>query len=152
MGPLKRFQFQLEPVLNYKQQALDALMIELGAAQDAVHRQEAVRDEAARRLEEYAEEYEQRKQEGLTVADALKYQGCLDVLRREVAREEARLQALREAAERKRLEVVSARQDTMSLEKLRDMRRREHAAAEAKEQEKTLDDLTIARRLAAASA
>lgn len=152
MGPLKRFQFQLEPVLNYKRQALDALMIELGAAQDAVRRQEAARDAAARRLEEYAGEYEERKREGLTVAEALKYQGCLDVLRRELVREEERLRDLREAAERKRLEVVSARQDAMSLEKLRDMRRREHAAAEAKEQEKTLDDLTIARRLAEASA
>lgn len=149
---MKRFQFQLEPVLNFKQQELDALMAQLGAIQATVRQQEAVRDAARRRLDDYGREYEQAKSEGLTVVEALKYQGCLEALDRELAREEQKLQALREQAEQKRQEVVRARQDSMSLEKLRDMRRREYDAAQAKEEEKFLDDLTAARRFAQASA
>lgn len=149
---MKRFQFQLEPVLNFKQQELDALMAQLGAIQASVRQQEAVRDAVRKRLDDYGQEYEQAKREGLTVVEALKYQGCLEALDRELAREEQKLQALRDQAEQKRQEVVRARQDSMSLEKLRDMRRSEYNAAQAKEEEKFLDDLTAARRFAQASA
>lgn len=149
---MKRFQFQLESVLNFKQQALDALMVELGELQAQVVAQQKVRAAAQRRFHDYAEEYEEEKAHGLTVVDALKYQGCLDALDRQLRREEAKLQKFSEQAEAKRQEVVAARQGTLSLEKLRDLRLREHDAAAAKEEEKTLDDLTVARRLAEASA
>lgn len=149
---MKRFQFQLEPVLNYKQQKLDALMVELGAAQAQVKEQEDVRDAVERRMREYSREYEEEKSKGLTVLDAMKYQACLEALVRDLRREEEKLKGLRAKAEQKRLEVVAARQDTFSLEKLRDMRRREYDSALAKQEEKALDDLTIARRYAEASA
>ncbi len=68
---MKRFQFQLEPVLNFKQQELDALMAQLGAIQASVRQQEAVRDAVRRRLDDYGQEYEQAKREGLTVVEAL---------------------------------------------------------------------------------
>jgi len=149
---MKKFQFQLEPVLNYKQQNLDALMVELGAAQALVSKQEAVCSAVAGRLQEYSEEYEQEKSNGLTILEAMKYQACLEALTRELRREEEKLKVLRAKAEQKRLEVVAARQDTFSLEKLRDMRRKEYDSAVAKQEEKALDDLTIARRYAQASA
>lgn len=149
---MKRFQFHLEPVLNYKQQTLDALMVELGAAQAKVREQEDVCSAIARRIREYSEEYEREKLEGLTILEAMKYQGCLEAMERDARREAEKLTDLRAKAEQKRLEVVAARQDTFSLEKLRDMRRAEYDAALAKQEEKALDDLTIARKYAQASA
>jgi len=149
---MKRFQFQLEPVLDYKQQKLDALMVELGADQALVREQEDVCRAVAQRMREYSEEYEEEKSKGLTVLEALKYQACLEALVRELRREEEKLKTLQAKAEQKRQEVVSARQDTFSLEKLRDMRRAEYDSAVAKQEEKALDDLTIARRYAQASA
>jgi len=149
---MKRFQFQLEPVLNYKQQKLDALMVELGAAQAQVKMQEDVRDAVEHRMNLYSEEYEEEKSKGLTVLEAMKYQACLEALVRELRREEEKLKALRARAEEKRQEVVAARQDTFSLEKLREMRRAEYDSAVAKQEEKALDDLTIARRYIQASA
>ena len=43
---MKRFHFQLEPVLGYKLQVLDTQMIELGSIQAEVRRQEECRDAA----------------------------------------------------------------------------------------------------------
>lgn len=146
---MKRFQFQLESVLGYKQQVLDELMVELSARKAEADRQELVRAGAQRRFTDYGREYEEKKREGLTVTDALKYQGCLDALERKLRREEEELARLRALEEEKRQEVVTARQEHFSLEKLKDMRRREHDAAAAKEEERLIDDLTISRRVMA---
>lgn len=147
---MKRFRFQLEPVLNYKLQNLDALMVELNAAQAQVVAQEAARDAAYQRVADYAAEYAQRKAEGITVTEALEYESCRQVLERRARLENDKLLELRRAAERKREEVVTARQETHSLEKLKDIRRNEYDTAAAKADEKALDDLTAARRAAAA--
>ena len=72
------------------------------------------------------------------------------MLERRARLENDKLLELRRAAERKREEVVTARQETHSLEKLKDIRRNEYDTAAAKADEKALDDLTAARRAAAA--
>ncbi len=147
---MKRFRFQLEPVLDYKQQVLDSLMIELGTAQELVRRQEAKRDSVLQNLNDHAEEYAQKSREGISVADALGYQMGLDVLKRRLEKEEEVLKRLREQAEAKRQEVVETRKDTHSLERLKEIRKAEYDQAAAKSEEKALDDLTAAKRAAVA--
>ena len=51
--------------------------------------------------------------------------------------------------EAKRRLLVEARQETQSLEKLKDIKRGEYDAAVAKAEEKEIDDLVMARRSAA---
>ncbi len=145
---MKRFRFQLEPVLDYKQQVLDAKMVELGAVQAQVREQEARRDEAYERVAAHNAEYIQRSQEGIAVVEAMGYQTSLDVLKRRAKREDERLAALRKREEAKRNEVIATRKDTHSLEKLKELRRSEYDQAVAKAEEKSLDDLTAARRAA----
>ncbi len=143
---MKRFRFQLESVLDYKQQVLDSLMVELGALQERVRRQEQIRDAAWDSLAAYTAEYEEKKRTGLSVVEALERQSGQEYLARELEREEKELEARRTAAEAKRLEVVAARQDTFSLEKLKELRRKEYDAAVLKEEERSIDDLTASRR------
>ena len=145
---MKRFQFQLQPVLNYKQQGLDALMTELAAIQARVSEQETKRDRAYRQLSEYDEECAARKAEGMTVVEALQRQSCQQVLERRAKQENETLLRLRKEAEEKRDEVVEARKETHSLERLREIRLDEYNTANAKAEEKALDDLTAARRAA----
>ena len=146
---MKRFKFQLEPVLDYKQQALDALMTELSAVQAAVVAQEAARDEALRVLAEYDEDFSARKAEGFTNVEALEYEVGQQVLVQRCQREQKLLERRIRELEAKRQQVVEARQETRAIEKLREVRRKEYDAAAAKEAEKLLDDLTAARRAAA---
>jgi len=143
---MKRFRFQLEPVLDFKQQALDALMVELGAAQEMVRRQREACENAYRRIEEYDEECARKKEEGITVLELLECQTCRQVLERQARREDEELRKLQAEEEAKRLQVVEARKETFSLEKLKDLRRKEYDAEAAKAEERTLDDLTAAKR------
>lgn len=149
---MKRFQFQLEPVLNFKQQGLDALMVELSAIQASVAAQENKRSAAYQTLADYDAESVRKKAEGMSVLEALERQSCQQVLARRARNEDDELARLRGEAEKKRAEIVEARKETHSLERLREVRQSEFNAALAKAEEKELDDLTAARRSAAATA
>ena len=147
---MKQFRFQLEPVLDYKTQALDALQVELNTAQALVAAQERQVDEARKRLTEYDADYSQRKQDGMTIIEAMECESCRVVLQRRLRQELDKLRRLEKQAEDKRNEVVEARKETHSLEKLKEIRKKEYHTALAKAEEKQMDDLTAARRVAAA--
>lgn len=146
---MKKFKFQLDTVLRYKNQVLDIRLAEHGSALAAVRRQEAVLEQARRNRIACEEEYRRKKAEGITIADSMKYETGIEVLERRVQREAGLLKELQKAEEEKRQLLVEARQETQSLEKLKDIKRGEYDAAVAKAEEKEIDDLVMARRSAA---
>ena len=79
----------------------------------------------------------------------MKYETGIEVLERRVQRETGLLKELRKAEEEKRRLLVEAKQETQSLEKLKDIKRGEYDAAVAKAEEKEIDDLVMSRRSAA---
>lgn len=143
---MKRFHFQLDPVLDYKQQVLDTLLEELELARGKVMAQEWEKEKADRKVTEFDAEFAEKQTEGVTVMEMLEYQSCREVLAKRAQREHEKLVRLRKAEEKKRNEVVEARKETRSLEKLKDVRRGEYDAAAAKTEEKSLEDLIAARR------
>lgn len=143
---MKRFSFQLEPVLNFKDQQLDTLMTELSRLQGQVRAQENKRDEAQAALKGYDEECTRKKAEGMTILEALEAQTSQEVLARRLRREEEKLAELRKLLEAKRTQVVEARKEIHSLERLKEIRRDEYDKAAAKAEEKMLDDLTATKR------
>ena len=149
---MKRFQFQLEPVLNFKQRGLDALMAELAAIQASVVAQENRRSAAYQALADYDAESARKNAEGVSVTEAMQRQSCQQVLAKRARHEDAELERLRREAEKKREEIAEARKETHSLERLKETRKSEFNAELAKAEEKELDDLTAARRSAAATA
>lgn len=146
---MKKFRFQLDTVLRYKNQMLDIRLAEHGTALAAVRRQETVLEQAIQNRMDCEEEYRQKKAEGLTIADSMKYETGIEVLERRVQRETGLLKELRKAEEEKRRLLVEAKQETQSLEKLKDIKRGEYDAAVAKAEEKEIDDLVMSRRSAA---
>ncbi len=144
---MKRFKFQLESVLDYKQQVLDSLMIELGKLQEKVRVQMDARDAALKEMADYDLECVQRKMEGMTIVEAMECEVCQNVLQKKVKREQEALERAQKQAEAKRLQVVEARKDTYTLEKLKDLKRKEYDAAVAKVEERTIEDLTATRRI-----
>ena len=143
---MKRFRFQLDPVLGYKQQLLDTLLEELELARSKVMAQEFEKERADREVTDFDAGFAEKQAEGVTVMEMREYQGCREVLVKRAQREHEKLIRLRRAEEKKRDEVVEARKETRSLEKLKDVRRGEYDAAEAKAEEKSLEDLVAARR------
>ncbi len=147
---MKRFRFQLEPVLGYKLQVLDAQMIELGSIQARVRQQETRREEAYDRLAAHNAEYVEKSREGISPGEAMGYQMSLEVLKNRAEHEDEVLSALRAEEEAKRQAVIETRKDTHSLEKLKELRQSEYNHAVEKAEEKALDDLTAAKRAAEA--
>ena len=146
---MKKFSFQLDTVLRYKTQVLDIRLAEHGAALAALRRQEAVLEQARANRIACEEEYREQKALGITVADSMKYETGIEVLQNTVKREKGKLKELQKIEEQRRAALVEAKQETQSLEKLKEIKRCEYDAMVAKAEEKEIDDLVMARRAAA---
>lgn len=146
---MKKFKFQLDTVLRYKGQVLDTRLAEHGAVLAQVHRQEEVREAAEKNLLDCEAEYREKQATGMTVVEAMKYQTGIEVLEKALEREEEKLKRLQQLEEEKRARVVEAKQETSTLERLKEIKREEYDHALSKEEEKLIDDLVSARRAAA---
>ena len=83
------------------------------------------------------------------MVEAMEFESCQQVLARRARLENDKLAELRIEEEKKRNEVIDARLETKSLERLKDLRRREYDTALMKAEEKNLDDLTASRHVRA---
>ena len=137
---MKKFQFSLDSVLSYKQQVLDSLKSEHADILAQVHAQEEVLEAVWQEYRDSNEEYSQRKAEGMTITDALVYQNGLRVLERNIQRETDKLEELRRKEEKKRQEVVDAKVDTSSIEKLKEHKLEDYNKAVQKDEEKLIDE------------
>ena len=144
---MKKFSFDLDPVLSYKQQVLDSLLSEHGALLAQVRQQEEVLARSERDYARHNAEFCERKASGITVGQALAAENGLRVLERDIQREADKLQTLRLAEENKRAEVVAARQDTQSLEKLREKKLTFYNKQVQKSDEAFIDEFVSAQRI-----
>lgn len=143
---MKKFKFSLDSVLAYKQQVLDALKGEHAAILAQVRGQEERLEAIWSGYRTYNEEYRQRKAEGMTIVEATLYQNGLRALEMDIQRESERLEDLRRQEEAKRREVVEARQDTSSLEKLKDKKLDLYQKAVQKSEEALIDEFISSAR------
>lgn len=143
---MKKFKFSLDSVLAYKQQVLDALKGEHAAILAQVRGQEERLEAIWSDYRTYNEEYRQRKAEGMTIVEATLYQNGLRALEMDIQRETERLEDLRRQEEAKRREVVEAKQDTSSLEKLKDKKLDLYQKAVQKSEEALIDEFISSAR------
>ena len=144
---MKKFKFALDSVLSYKQQVLDALKGEHAAILAQVREQEDRLEAVWQDYRAYNEEYCQRKAEGISIADAMIYQSGLRALERDIQRETDRLQELRKQEEAKRQEMVEAKIDTSSIEKLKEHKLEDYNKAVQKAEENLIDEFVSSRRI-----
>ena len=143
---MKKFKFSLDSVLSYKQQVLDALKGEHAAILAEVRAQEEVLEAAWQEYRDCDAEYSRRKTEGITITDAMVYQNGLRVLERNIQRETDKLEELRKKEEAKRQEVVDAKIDTSSIEKLREHKLEDYNKAVQKAEENLIDEFVSSAR------
>lgn len=117
---MKKFKFSLDTVLSYKEQVLDALKGEHAAILVKVREQEDYLDGLWSKYRAYNAEYSQRKIEGMTILDATIYQSGLRHMETVIQQETERLETLLKEEEAKRQEVVEAKKETSSLDKLKE--------------------------------
>ena len=142
---MKKFRFPLDIVLEYRRQVQDSLQVELGAAAAEVRRQEQVLENARLRYADINREYREKAALGLSIAEMRGYETGLKVQQGVIARELAQLETLRRRMEAKRLELVSAKLDVSSVEKLREKKLQTYVKDAEKSEEQFIDDLVGAR-------
>ena len=133
---MKRFQFGLDTVLQYKRQVLDGAQNEYAEVIQRVRQQEA---EARHRS--LNQQFRRAEAEGITIADAMGYEMGLRMLEGEIQREESRLHQLQTEAEERRKRMIAARQDTSSLEKLREKKLESYEKELQRQEELWIDEL-----------
>lgn len=143
---MKKFKFSLDSVLSYKQQVLDALQGEHAVILLQVREQEEVLDAVKNEYRDYNDEYCRRKTEGLTITDAIMYQNGLRVLEKDIERETEKLAGLRKKEDDKRNEVIEAKKETSSLEKLKDKKLEVYQKAVQKSEETFIEEFVVSAR------
>lgn len=143
---MKKFQFSLDTVLDYRRQVQDSLQVELSALTAQVRRQEGVLTAAREKYAAINREYCGKKAGGMTIAEVRGYEIALEVQERIAAAEAAALKKLQRQAEAKRRELVGAKQDASSVEKLREKKLLIYTKDLEKSEEQFIDDLVCAGR------
>jgi len=144
---MKKFQFSLETVLGYKQQVLDSLQAEHGAILAKVRQQEEHIEHLEADYQAMSSEFNQRKAEGITILDALKYEQYLRAMERQIKEAHLHLLSLKKQEEQKRAEVVEAKKDTSSIEKLKEKKLDAYNKAVQKSEEALIDEFVTTKRV-----
>ena len=147
---MKKFRFSLETVLDYKQEVLSALQTEHAAILARVHAQEDLLEELENYYSELDAEFTERKLEGITILDAMQYEQYLRATERQIEEAMEILKQLQAEAEAKRLEVVEAKKDTSSIEKLREKKLDSYNKAVQKSEELIIEEFVTTTRVMAA--
>ncbi|MCI8640028.1 MAG: flagellar export protein FliJ [Coprococcus sp.] len=137
---MKKFFFALDTVLSYKEQVLDGLKAEHARILAKVRECER----AIEKLEEEhfacTQELREHKMEGIAICEIHAYENYLEALSIKIRIKQEQLRKLMEQEEAKRNEVVEAKKETSSIDKLKEKKRAEYEKAVQKEEEKFIEE------------
>ena len=123
---MKKFSFALDKVLSYKRQYEESVRSEHAAILHKVTQQE---EKIARLWEKDGEtrrEMDEVKKAGCIILQIRTYESYLDYLQKEIANEQRILDVLRVREEEKRQELIKAKTDPKSKDKLKDKKLEEY--------------------------
>lgn len=144
---MKKFQFGLDRVLDYRQRILEGRQNEYATATRRVQEQQARLDVVQERYQSLNNRFREEAAAGITIADAMSYENGLRVLEREIARETQTLQRLEQEAKGKRQRMLQAYMDATVLERLKEKQRDAYEKEVQKRDEQFIEELVSAARL-----
>ena len=139
---MKKFAFALDKVLSYKRQYEDSIRNEHAAIMHEIR----IQEEAFRQLSDKDVEIrlqmkqEQEQEMGCQILRIHTYENYLEYLKGEMFRVTQRLKALKVKEEKKRKELIAAKTDTTSLDKLKEKKIQEYNKEVQKEQEQLVEE------------
>ena len=143
---MKKFFFSLDTVLSYKQQVLDSLkaehariLMKVRECEDAIEKLEAEHRRCVL-------EFRASRMKGMKISDIHTYENYLDSLGVKIRKKYEELAKLREKEEAKRSEVVEAKKETSSIDKLKEKKFKEYEKAVQKEEEQFIEEFVATKR------
>lgn len=146
---MKKFQFGLDSVLDYRQQVLESRQNEYAKGLQKVAQQQQVLDEIQVRYHDLNRRFREEAALGITIADAMAFENGLRVLEMEITRESKRLKELEAEVEKLRARVLEAHQDAAILERLKEKKKDAYQKQLQKQDEQFIDELVSAVRATA---
>lgn len=137
---MKRFQYRLETVLDYKNQILDNLKTEHAVIIQNVNRkQEEIRG-LNKELAGFENEFDRAKETGIAIENYRLFDMCIGRMEEIIDQEKERLKVLRKQEEEKKQQVITAKVDTSKFEKLKEKKLKEYQKEEAKADEAFIEE------------
>lgn len=137
---MAKFKFSLQAVERYREIVLDDKKNEYAIAAANVAKQEALIKEIEAKIEEAHLELKLKNQEGISALELQSYGNYLKNLSNRLEEEEGKLVSLQKIEEMHRIEMVAAKTDSMSIEKIKEKRIFEYIKAEQKKEELFIEE------------
>jgi len=146
---MKKFNFSLDTVKNYKEKLLDNLKMEHNAILSAIVKQEELIDGMENTELTVNGELNEKNSKGIRPYELLNYQRYLKVLQSDIKVEYKRLGKLNDAEKAKKEELIEMKKETASIEKLEEKRQMEYNALERKADEIFIEEFVSNKKYAA---
>lgn len=137
---MAKFKFSLKSVEKYRNIALDEAKGKYAKAVADVNAQNELIAKVVEELTEVNRELNQRNSEGITILEYQGYKRYLKILENKIKEEEEKLYSLQKVEQGRRREMVIAKTDVMSIEKLREKSFEEFTKEETKKEELAIDE------------
>lgn len=137
---MKKFAFALDKVLEFKRQYEDSIRNEHAAIMHEIRLQEERFAELSAKDKEIRDQMRREQEAGCQILRIHTFEGYLEYLKGEMFRVTQRLKNLRFQEEQKRRELIAAKTDTTSIDKLKDKKLQEYNYLAQKEQEQLIEE------------
>lgn len=143
---MKKFFFSLDTVLGYKEQVLDGLKAEHARILAKVRECEAAIERMEEEHHRCVLEFRECRMNGMKVSDIHTYENYLEVLGVRIRKKYEELAKLKEKEEAKRNEVVEAKKETSSIDKLKEKKFKEYESEVQKEEERFIEEFVATKK------
>lgn len=143
---MKKFSFPLDTVLHYKEQILESLRGEHARILIKVRKCEDEIEDLERRRLLCIRELSENRTRGMAIHDIRTYENYLEALRLKILAKQRELAKLQEEEEKKREEVVEAKKETSTIEKLKERKREEYDKEVQKQEEQFIEEFVSTKR------
>lgn len=144
---MQKFYFKLDRVLDYKNQVLDGLVGEHAGIKAEIRSQEAVLASLQDEFADCCRSLNEVQRGGTSVMNLYVYENYLEVLGQRMKEQSRMLEFLYKQEELKSGQVLEAKKESVSMEKLKDKKKEEYKKELQKSEEKELDEfISNARR------
>ena len=143
---MKKFFFSLDTVLNYKEQVLDGLKAEHARILAKVRECEAAIERMEEEHHRCVLEFRECRMNGMKVSDIHTYENYLEALGVRIRKKYEELAKLKEKEEAKRNEVVEAKKETSSIDKLKEKKFKEYESEVQKEEERFIEEFVATKK------
>ncbi|MFV0517513.1 MAG: flagellar export protein FliJ [Aminipila sp.] len=132
---MAKFKFSLKSVEKYRNITLDEAKSKYAMAVSEVNKQQALILKITSELADINGELNIKNSQGISILEYQGYKKYIKILQNRINEEEDKLKGLKKIETRRRHELILAKTDVMSIEKLREKRYGEYLKDETKKQE-----------------